>query len=299
MAGTKEIKQRIKSVKNTKKITKAMELVAASKMKRAVSHALSGRLYARYSWDILVSLSDKLEDITHPFFVENNGNKNLVVLITSNGGLCGAYNSQVTKKAISILKEQTGEVDVIAVGKKGDGAMRRIGQKVIASFIEIPDNCTLADISPLSKLIIDEYKKGEYKNIYVAYTDFVSALTQKANTKKLLPISKQELKDLINEIGEEKIEEKKKDEDDVPYIFEGDVGELIESLAEKITRMQIYQMILESSASEQSSRMMAMKNASEAAGEMIGGLTLVFNKARQAGITREISEISAGMASVE
>ncbi|MDE2030984.1 MAG: ATP synthase F1 subunit gamma [Patescibacteria group bacterium] len=310
MAGTKEIKQRIKSVKNTKKITKAMELVAASKMKKAVSRALSSRLYAGYSWELLTSLSSRLDDIYHPFFTEHtNHNKTLLVLITSNGGLCGAYNSQVTKKALAMIKNLSNtkadtEIDIVTVGKKGDGAMRRIGQNIIASFTEIPDNnISLQDIVPLSKLIVDEYKAGKYNHVYVAYTDFISALTQSANVRKLLPISKQELKDLIESIGEEKdnkneILPDKDSTKDIPYVFDGDISTLVGSLAEKLTRMQIYQMVLESSASEQSSRMVAMKNASEAAGEMIGDLTLVFNKARQAGITQEISEISAGMASV-
>ncbi|ETB63719.1 TPA: ATP synthase F1 subunit gamma [Candidatus Nomurabacteria bacterium] len=302
MAGTKEIKQRIRSVKNTKKITKAMELVAASKMKRSVSRALSSRLYAGYSWDLLVSLSGRLEEITHPFFIENNKDKDLLILITSNGGLCGAYNSQVIKKTLLMIKERSGNnLDIITIGKKGDNAMRRIGQNVIASFIDLPDNSNLSDINPVSKLIIDEYKKENYKNIYIAYTDFVSALTQKAQIKKLLPISKTEIKEFIDSVGENKDKQKNLEDkkEIIPYLFEGDTGKLIESLAEKLTKMQIYQMILESSASEQSSRMMAMKNASEAAGEMIGGLTLMFNKARQAGITQEISEISAGMTSIE
>ncbi|HUC88510.1 MAG TPA: ATP synthase F1 subunit gamma [Candidatus Paceibacterota bacterium] len=325
MASTKEIKQRIKSVKNTKKITKAMELVAASKMRRAVSSALASRLYATYSWNVLTSLSVRLDDINHPFFMEKKEGKTLLILITSNTGLCGAYNTQVIKKAISMLKTKisptpgVGEtplhqvsgkeikVDIITVGKKGDGAMRRTGQNVIASFVDIPDNKTLFDIVPLSKLIVDEYKKGEYKDIFVAYTDFISALNQKANMRKLLPISKQEIKELIDTINEVlppldkgRTEEgsEKRENSETPYIFEGDAVALVESLAEKIIRTQIYQMTLESSASEQSSRMVAMKNATDAAGEMISDLTLVFNKARQAGITQEISEISAGMASV-
>lgn len=305
MPGTKEIKQRIKSVKNTKKITKAMELVAASKMKRAVSRALSSRLYASYSWDLLTSLSSRLDEVSHPFFVEEKGNKTLLVLITANGGLCGAYNAQAIKKALSVLKAKKSEeiIDIVTVGKKGDVAMRRIGQNIVASFTEIPDNnISLSDIVPLAKLIIDEYKNSNYQRIQVVYTDFVSALTQKANLKKLLPISKTDLKEFIEEVGEnrknseeETLSEKSKD---VPYIFDGNIEKLVESLAEKLVRMRIYQMILESSASEQSSRMLAMKNASEAAGEMIEDLTLVFNKARQAGITQEISEISAGMASI-
>lgn len=314
MAGTKEIKRRIKSVKNTKKITKAMELVAASKMKRAVASTLASRLYAGYSWEILTSIAQNLEDKkesqTHLFFQEQKEGEILIVLITSNRGLCGAYNAQIIKKVIHKLKEFTGEnkIKIIAVGKKGNIAMERMRQNVISSFTEIPDTLTFRDTVPLAKQIIDEFQsvfiEGQYncrayKKVYIAYTDFVSALTQKPNIKQILPISKTELKDFIETIGEN-IEKNISQEKNrkTEYLFEGNQDTLIASLAEKITRMQIYQMLLESNASEQSSRMVAMKNASEASGEMIDDLTLVFNKARQANITREISEISAGMASV-
>ena len=294
MAGTKEIKRRIKSVKNTKKITKAMELVAASKMKRAVSSTMASRLYAEYSSEILVSIAKNTERITSPLFNEREAKDNirniLLVLITSNRGLCGAYNAQVIKKAISLLKQENtnAKISIITIGKKGDVAMRRVDQNILASFFELPDNITLSDAAPISSMAISEYMLGKYDKVLVAYTDFISALTQKPNVKQVLPISKNELKDLEGKGNESKIE----------YLFEGDFDALIKSLAEKITRMQIYQMLLESNASEQSSRMVAMKNASEASGEMIDDLTLVFNKARQANITREISEISAGMASV-
>jgi F-type H+-transporting ATPase subunit gamma len=301
MAGTKEIKRRIKSVKNTKKITKAMELVAASKMKRAVSNTLSSRLYAGYSWDLLTSLSSKLENIKHPFFNEDTKlNKTLLVLITSNRGLCGSYNSQAIKKALGVIKDSSLDLDIITIGKKGDVAMQKIGKNIIASFIDIPDNANLNEIRPLSETITRKYKEGLYRNVIMVYTDFVSALTQKANAKILLPIKKENLEEIIENISNDKEIDKikKRKESQVEYIFEGDTDTLIESLAEKLVRMQIYQMTLESNASEQSSRMVAMKNASEAAGEMIDDLTLVFNKARQAGITQEISEISAGMASV-
>ena len=301
MAGTKEIKQRIKSVKNTKKITKAMELVAASKMKRAISKAISSRLYANYSWELLTSLSERLDEVNSPFFTVNvnkEGEKSLFVLITSNGGLCGAYNSQIIKKLISSIKGiDNKNCDVITVGKKGDNAMRRIGSNVIASFLEVPDNSVLSDLIPLSKMIINEYKELKYNKVYIAYTDFISALTQKAHVKQILPIKKEDIKELVEEIKEGEVA-KEKTINNVPYIFEGDMNTIVESLAEKLIRMQIYHMILESSASEQSSRMMAMKNASEAAGEMIDDLTLALNKARQANITQEISEISAGMASI-
>lgn len=301
MSNQKLIKNRIRSVKNTKKITKAMELVAASKMKRAVNATLASRLYANYSWELLTSLSGKLEEITHPFFIENTSStKSLIVLITSNRGLCGSYNSQAIKKALTVLKGKTDEVEIISVGKKGDNAMRRIGENIIASFLEIPDTATLQDIRPLSEIITRKYRNGEYKTVQIIYTDFISALTQKANIRTLLPVHKADVKEMIESIGEERDKKglKENKEENAQYIFEGDTNTLIELLAEKLVRMQVYQMLLESSASEQSSRMVAMKNASEAAGEMIDDLTLVFNKARQAGITQEISEISAGMASV-
>jgi F-type H+-transporting ATPase subunit gamma len=308
MAGTKENKRRIKSVKSTKKITKAMELVAASKMKRAVSSTLASRLYAEYSWDILTSIAKNIDKNTNPFFTEREVKNILVVLITSNRGLCGAYDAQIIKKTISLLKleDQNINIDFVTVGKKGDNALRRIGKNIVANFNELPDNITLSSIMPISKLSMDEYSNAHYDKVLIAYTDFISALTQKPNIKQILPISKTSLKELIDSVspdvglpqggiptsgttsGEEKID----------YLFEGDFDTLISTLAEKITRMQIYQMFLESNASEQSARMMAMKNASDASGEMIDDLTLMFNKVRQANITREISEISAGMATV-
>ncbi len=303
MAGSKEIKRRIKSVKSTKKITKAMELVAASKMKRAVASTLASRLYAEYSWEILTSLAQNLEEISHPLFETRESKNALLIFVTSNRGLCGAYNSQVTKKVVTLLKRQSGSADIsiIAVGKKGDVAMRRIGKNIIATFAELPTNISLSDVAPISKLVLQEYTAGHYDKVLVAYTDFISAITQKPNIKQILPISKTDLKELIAELGEthsthSEVAQGKKDK--VDYLIEGERDKLLGSLAEKLTRMQIYQMLLESNASEQSSRMVAMKNASDAAGEMIDDLTLVFNKARQASITQEISEISAGMASV-
>ncbi|MFA5773300.1 MAG: ATP synthase F1 subunit gamma [Candidatus Paceibacterota bacterium] len=303
MASTKEIKRRIKSVKSTKKITKAMELVSASKMKRAISKTLASRLYSSYSWELLTSISRRLEETTNKFFVENaNKEKSLIVLITSNRGLCGGYNSQVIKKTIAKIKEEVSprqglgeKVDIVTVGKKGDSAMRRTGQTVVATFTDMPDNITLRDIIPLSTYLTNEFKDEKYGKVYIAYTDFVSALTQKPKIRKILPVSKEEVRESIEESASAPSSGVTKE---IPYLFEGDTEQLLGMLAEKLVRMQIYQMVLESNASEQSSRMVAMKNASEAAGEMIDDLTLVFNKARQAGITREISEISAGMASV-
>lgn len=308
MAGTKEIKRRIKSVKNTKKITKAMELVAASKMKRAVMATLASRLYAEYSWEILTSIvqnmEESLKDQTHPFFVQKPLKNILLVLITSNRGLCGAYNTQVIKKALSVIKKNKDiNVDILAIGKKGDTAMRRVGKNVIATFTDIPSNATFSDTSPVSEVIFEEYKKGSYDKVLVAYTKFTSPLVQTPSIKQVLPVSRAELKELIDELSligntEGKIETPLKINKKINYLFEGNQEKFMELLVEKLVEVQRYQMFLESDASEQSARMVAMKNANEASSEMIDDLTLMFNKARQANITREISEISAGMASV-
>lgn len=284
-----------------------MELVAASKMKRAVASTLASRLYAEYSWEILQSVGKNIGETAHPFFNDQKEGRILLVLISSNRGLCGGYNSQIIKKTIYKLKEfgEREAIDILTVGKKGDMAMRRINQNITGVFSNMPDiNIRLSDIAPLSKLVIDEYQSlitsgqdtnRKYKKIYIAYTHFNSALSQKPFVKQLLPISKEEVVEITkaslptgSQISKERVD----------YLFEGNFNDLLNSLAEKITQMQIYQMILESNASEQSSRMVAMKNASEASEEMIDDLTLAFNKARQANITREISEISAGMASV-
>jgi len=305
MAGTKEIKRRIKSVKNTKKITKAMELVAASKMKRAVASTLASRLYAEYSWEILTSIAGSVDELNHPLFMEKERQADvkeniLLFLITSNRGLCGAYNAQAIKKTITVLKNQNLNIDAVTIGRKGDVAMRRLGVNVLASFTDLSDNISLSEIFPISKLAINEYSTPKYHKVLVVYTDFISALSQRANIKQILPVSKADLRELILmrtlDVGNSDVQRPL--DGKINYLIEGDMNTLIPSLAEKITRMQIYQMLLESNASEQSSRMVAMKNASEASGEMIDDLTLVFNKARQANITREISEISAGMASV-
>lgn len=294
MAATKEIKRRIKSVKNTKKITKAMELVAASKMKRAVSSTLASRAYAKYSWEVLESVSQALVENSHPLLTPRSGDKTLVALISSNRGLCGAYNAQIIRSVIAMLRENPNQqIDFVTIGRKGDASLRRIGQKIIASFTELPETIHFTDTVPISNLLLELFTKQDYDKIYIAYTDFKSALSQVPTIKQLLPIKKEDIQKEIDELKTEAPHEQR-----TAYVFEPSYDALITQLVDKIARMQIYQMLLESNASEQSSRMVAMKNASEAAGEMITDLTLVFNKARQASITQEISEISAGMASV-
>jgi F-type H+-transporting ATPase subunit gamma len=292
MAGGKEIKRRIKSVKNTKKITKAMELVAASKMRKAVSNTLSSRPYATYAEEIVKDIVSKTSEIlkNHSLLKEHQSDKKLILLITSNRGLCGAYNAQILRNMIDLMKNKDDNVsyDFVVVGKKGEGAIRRLNLPVVASFSNLPESISYSNTLPIANFIIEEFEQGKYSEVVALYTDFVSALIQKPNVKKILPFNfsyKQEPETLNQGIKD-------------TFTFEPNINFIFNTLIHKIFRIEIFQMILESVASEQSSRMVAMKNASEAAGEMIEDLTLVYNKARQASITKEISEISAGMASV-
>ena len=277
-----------------------MELVSASKMKRAVNATLSARPYARASWEILESLSAISTESEHPLLKKREVKNALVVLISSNRGLCGAYNAQIIRRVIEMIKHDT-EVNLsfVAVGKKGEAALRRIGQNIVASFTDLPDNASLRDVAPIGNLLIEDFTNGSYDKVYVAYTDFVSALVSKPTIKPILPISKTEVKEMSENLGDNDEPTPTSNlQPTTSYVFEPGYDALMSKLVEKIARAQVYQMLLESSASEQSSRMMAMKNASEAAGEMLDDLTPAFNKARQAAITKEISEISAGMASV-
>ncbi|KKS45179.1 ATP synthase F1 subunit gamma [Candidatus Nomurabacteria bacterium RIFCSPLOWO2_02_FULL_42_17] len=296
MATTKEIKRRIKSVKNTKKITKAMELVAASKMRRAVNQTLSSRAYAGYAWNILQSISQAASEEIYPLFQAREVKKVLAVLITSNKGLCGAYNSQIIKKTIAMLKEESGtQPNFISIGRKGDTALKRLGVNIIASFADLPDNITQKEVIPIASIILDAYKRAEYDRVLILYTDYVTALSQIPRARQLLPIVAE---DLTTEVRPQEEFRKSDFGRTLEYLFEPDYHELVPSIVEKLSKMQVYQMLLESIASEQSARMVAMQNASEAAGEMIDEFTLLFNKNRQAAITREISEISAGMTTI-
>lgn len=293
---TKAIKQRIKSIRNTRKVTKAMELVAASKMRKAVSRTLDSRPYSKYALHILLSLFDS--NISHPFLIQKQTSKILAVVITSNRGLCGAFNAQVIRNVIALAKTVGKEnIECITVGKKGDAAIRRMGLKVIATF-EAKENVDIQTVLSVNALVEEQYKKENYKEVKVFYTDYVSVLVQKPIERTLLPLSKETIISVLTD--GKGIEGKGINERETPndFVFEPGRDEVVNMILYKIIRMQLYAMFLESSASEQSARMMAMKNATEAAGEMMEDLTLMFNKIRQAGITQEISEISAGQASV-
>ncbi len=320
---TKAIKRRIKSVGSTKKITKAMEMISAVKMRKATEAAINTRTYATLAWDLLVKLSEvKKEEM--PLLAVRQVKKILVILITSNRGLCGSFNTNIIKKTAAQLedpknigRQRSGkeifepadniEVDVIGIGKKGADFAKKMGYHLVASFSDFSDTPNLNDVMPISRMVIGEYEKKNYDKVVVAYTDFKSAVNQVAKLRQVLPISSFDLEKMIAGLGDDvermdAIARESKEQVELEldsYLFEPTQDGVLEIILPRLVETQIYQAVLESSASEHSARMFAMRNASDAATDMIKELSLIFNKARQASITQEIAEIAGGAAALD
>ncbi|MEK7131300.1 MAG: ATP synthase F1 subunit gamma [Patescibacteria group bacterium] len=292
---TKAIKRRLKSVGSTKKITKAMELIAAAKMRKAVNAALDTRTYATLAWNLLVNLS-KTQKTLIPLLAVRPVEKILMVIITSNRGLCGSFNSNIIKKTAVQLKAEKAGVDVIGIGKKGADFAKKMGFNLVAAFTNLTDTPGLDDALPIAKMVIDAYEKKSYDKVIVAYTDFKSAIFQIAKLRQVLPISEVDLEKMITGIDDKKISDKINLNE---YLFEPNRLDVLQIILPRLVETQIYQTMLESAASEHSARMMAMRSASDAAEDMIKELNLNFNKARQAGITQEIAEIAGGAVALE
>jgi len=293
---TKAINRRIKSVVNTKKITKAMELVAASKMRKAVAAVLSSRPYARMAWNLVTRL-EREGEATHPLLAPGTGARALAIVVTSDRGLCGGFNAQVLRTASEFVRTRPqGSVDVIAIGRRGEAWARRRRLPLKASFGEVlaggaPE---ATSVRPLARLAKDGFLGGDYGEVAVIYTDFVSSILQKPRAKTLLPLKRDS--ELGEVAGHDETHESAKGREE--YLFEPDPAAVLDKLLPRVAEAQLYQAVLESLASEHSARMLAMKNATDAATDMIDDLRLTFNQARQAGITQEIAEISAGRAAL-
>jgi len=327
---TRVIRRRIKSVTNTKKITKAMEMVAASKMRKAVNSVLSTRPYSSLAWEMVGEISRLTDTSIHPLLAtrpplappSQGGDKILLILITSDRGLCGGFNAQMLKETFRFLRvEDKKEIDVITIGKKGGDAIRRVKKNVIASFADLTNNPRAKDVMPVARLAMEEFMAGKYQSVFLAYTDYISAIKQIPRVRQLLPIVRDDVENLPLQKGERegvqnpspdssRVLPLEKGEGILPlstkgdgggfgFVFEPNPKEILEVMLPRLVETQVFQALLESAASEHSARMLAMRNASDAAGDMIDDLTFTFNQARQAAITREISEISAGKAVIE
>ena len=320
MSNTLEIKRRIKSIGNTKKITRAMEMVSAAKMRKAVSNVLKIRPYAHSAWRVLTNLARSFERDRRefPLLDVREVKSILIVVIASNRGLCGSFNSQIFKKVRnqignpeklkvnragdkrieSTIPDKDLKIDFITIGRKGENLVRRLGGNIVASFPEMTYVPGVAGVKPLANMIIEEYTAKNYDKVAMVYTDYVSTIKQETKIRQILPISKIDIEKQIAEMdqmAEEYGLEKPKSE----YKVEPSPQEVLNNVFPRLIEMQIYHAILESNASKESARMMAMRNATDAATDMAHDLTFAYNQIRQGKITQEIAEISAGKAALE
>jgi F-type H+-transporting ATPase subunit gamma len=285
MPSTRDIRRRIKSVKNTAQITKAMQMVASSKMRKAQLAALAGRPYASLMNNMLAHVSGHSGDFMHPLMEQRDGKKRAVLLITTDKGLCGALNSNITREAAKFDKDTT---VFVCAGKKGGQFISRTKRKLTAEFT-YKDAPLFAEARAISRFVQEMFLKGEVDCVDVLYTNFISTLNQKPEVQPLLPIG--ELKGLQSGVtGEESSIALEKSA--VEYLFEPGADAVLGSLLPHYLNFQVYQFLLEAKASEHSSRMVAMKNATDNAKQLIKDLTLEYNKLRQANITKELLEIT-------
>jgi F-type H+-transporting ATPase subunit gamma len=289
MAAGKEIRGKIQSVENTKKITKAMEMVAASKMRKAQDRMRAARPYSEKVRNIAVHLGQANPEYTHPFMKINDAKAAGIIVVTTDKGLCGGMNTNVLRAVTGKLRElQTSgmSIEAVAIGNKGLGFLNRVGAKVVSHVTGLGDTPHLDKLIGPVKVLLDAYAKGEVKAVYLSYTRFINTMRQESVVEQLLPLSSADMKSSSGSaVGWD-------------YIYEPDAQSVIDELLVRYVESLIYQAVAENMASEQSARMVAMKAATDNAGTVIGELKLVYNKTRQAAITKELSEIVAGAAAV-
>lgn len=295
---SRDIQRRLTSVRNVKKITRAMELVAASKMRKSVARVVQSRAYAQSAWQMVMNLIPKTDPAHHPLLSERPVKSVAIVVMSSNRGLCGAFNLNVVHAAIGLVRkerwDQGARVDFITFGKKGAQILTVLGKPVVADYPKDDSTDTIAHILPISDSIMKGFIGKKYDEVCLAYTDFQSSLVQKARIRHLLPLVKPSR--FLGMIGEKQENQKV---DFSEFLFEPSPDIVLDALLVRLIEVQVYQAVLESEASEHSARMMAMHNATDAASDMLETLTLAYNQARQAAITAELAEITAATVAVQ
>lgn len=293
MATLKQIKDKMGTVKNVRKITRTMEAVSLSKMKRAMNAALQTREYASLGLALLKGLAEK--DLRHELLEPGTKDvKTLVVLMSSNKGLCGGFNMSVARSAWKYIQahDDVEKPAFITVGKHSETFVRKTGEPLVAAFNRVVENGDPDEVRGLSELVLDEFRTGMYARVILVYADFISALTYKPTVRKILPVQEKIVRNMLESTGEGFESEKQSGR--ARYVFEPGEEEVLNVVLEKLVGVMVYQAVLESLASEHSARRIAMKSATDNAGAMFDALLLGYNRARQAAITQEISEISAG-----
>lgn len=292
MAAGKEIRGKIKSVENTKKITKAMEMVAASKMRKAQQRMRAARPYSEKVRNIAANLGKANPEYTHPFMQVNDAKTAGMIVVTTDKGLCGGLNTNVLRGVTTKLRELQAEgvsLQAVAIGNKGLGFLNRIGAKVVSQSTQLGDTPHLDKLIGPVKVLLDAYSRGELNSVYLCYTKFINTMKQEPVVTQLLPLSAAKMETEAQASGPQH---------GWDYIYEPDAQAVIDELLLRYVEALVYQAVAENMASEQSARMVAMKAATDNAGSVIGELKLVYNKTRQAAITKELSEIVAGAAAV-
>ena len=287
MAGAKEIRTQIKSIGNTQKITKAMEMVAASKMRKAQDRMRSSRPYAEKIREVVSHMGKAHPEYKHPYLIERPASRVGLIIISTDRGLCGGLNINLFKAAIAEMKEWRGQnldVDLAVIGTKAMGFFRRLGGKVVSENSHLGDTPKVEELIGSVKVMLDAYDEGQIDRLYLANNVFVNTMTQKPVIDQLLPVS-----------GDDQDESLRHHWD---YIYEPDAKEVMDGLLMRYIESLVYQGLVENIACEMAARMVAMKAATDNAGNLIDELQLVYNKARQAAITQELSEIVAGAAAV-
>ncbi len=292
MAAGKEIRGKIKSVENTKKITKAMEMVAASKMRKAQDRMRAARPYSDKIRNIATNLGKANPEYTHAFMQTNDAKTSGFIVVTTDKGLCGGMNTNVLRSVTGKLRDlQAAGVSAhaVAIGNKGLGFLNRVGAKVVSHATQLGDTPHLDKLIGPVKVLLDAYVKGEVNAVYLCYTKFINTMKQEPVVQQLLPLSAAQMEAESQASGSNHAWD---------YIYEPDAQAVIDDLLTRYVEALVYQAVAENMASEQSARMVAMKAATDNAGSVIGELKLVYNKTRQAAITKELSEIVAGAAAV-
>jgi len=288
MASAREMRLRIKSVKNISQVTRALETVSASKVRKAINAVTATRSYATKAWQVLKHVAEQPgRESLHPLLsIRKNVNNTLTIVITGDRGLAGAYNSNVIRFTASRFDRNTAPVKYVAVGRKGRDLLIRRRKNVIADFSNLPAAPSFADVSAIGRLVVDEYLKYEVDEVYLVYTDFISMSRQVAAVKKLLPLELD---------GEGRVVDfEHKSGPTAAYEYEPDMRVILDEIIPRFTALQVYQAILESQASEHAARMIAMRNATDNAKELVGALQLAYNKVRQQAITNDILDIVGG-----
>ena len=294
MADQKAIQSKIKTVGNIKKMTAAMEMIARTKMKKAVDGVLSVRPYALYAQELLMHLSAD-QTLESPYLSHGAGEKTLLVVIASDKGLCGGYNANVNRLLRFYISDNK-NVEVLALGKRAILEAKKLGIKTVAEYRDVPDKVSSEYVAEISNELRKAFRSGEYKMVEAIYTDYVSSFSQKAQTRTILPVSVKGVTEIIEKaaFGTEKKEELNDGDGFGMYLLEPNVETILNTVVPMLVDVAMLHSILESKASEESMRMFAMKNATENAKELQNDLTLSYNRARQQGITQEIAEIAAG-----